>query len=158
MHTGFWVKEDVSLGSFIRNMLQKSKRYGLDKVMANRGINVRDIENHNVNDADYPEAFAENDRFSGLNYAFFKGPSGEQNVLMQFKGNAARVLQNAMEKYGTLSTAFSSTNPWNWAGFDRTCEWVDETDDDDEVIPPEQSSASKAALYLPLLLLAFFFK
>jgi len=53
-----------------------------------------------------------------------QGPSGETMALSQFKGKAKAALQAAMEEYGALSTAFPSTNPWNWDGFSRTCNWI----------------------------------
>ena len=71
-------------------------------------------------------------------------------------------LQAAFERYGALSTAFPSTNPWNWKGFDRTCEWIEEgmkegeEDDNDNNKNETPNNAARSMLFLPLLLLPIF--
>lgn len=122
-HTSFWVKDTVNMASFIKTMESRSARLGLSRVKVNRAVPVAALGDA-VSTQDYSRPFPEGHRLEGYDYTYFKGPSGEQLVLTQFLGKARATLKAAMEKYGALSTAFESTNPWTWDGFSKSCKWL----------------------------------
>lgn len=117
---GFWVKEDVNFNQYIYNMESEAGRRGMSMVKANRVVNVGTLGDKTPL-SNYSKPMTSGD-LAGYNYAYVKGPSGEQLVFTQFTGLARNNLREAMLEYGSVSKAFPETDPWQYGGFSTYCD------------------------------------
>ena len=116
---GFWVKNSVSLPSYIQRVEQFAAVQGFDEVGANRAVKVKTFK-EKVAAKDYTRPFLTGD-LEGFDFTFVKGPSGEQISFAQFNGRSGQILERKYKIYGGVSVAYDDVNPYIWGGYNNVC-------------------------------------
>ncbi|XP_067657397.1 uncharacterized protein [Haliotis asinina] len=119
MHVALFVDSSVDLNKFLQNAEQTAARNKFPEFKINRAVDVQTL-GASVPLSQYSEEFTDGP-LKGFNYVFAKGPAGEQQSFVQFKGPAEAKLKSALLKYSAVNTAFKETNPWARKEYDTFC-------------------------------------
>ncbi|XP_046585061.1 uncharacterized protein LOC124292031 [Haliotis rubra] len=119
MHVAFFVDSNVDLNNFLQNAEKKAAKNKFPEFKINRAVDVQTL-GASVPAAQYSEEFTDGP-LKGFNYVYAKGPAGEQQSFVQFKGPVEAKLKSALLKYSAVNTAFKETNPWVRKEYDSFC-------------------------------------
>jgi hypothetical protein len=95
----------------------------LKRLTAQRGFS-QGVTGPWIPDASFIANFADNHPFSGMEYAYGKGQSGESLAFVRVAGSFQKALKAAFEKAGHVSTMFDSTNAFKDGRMDKFCKSV----------------------------------
>jgi catechol 2,3-dioxygenase-like lactoylglutathione lyase family enzyme len=102
MHVSFYLKDDVNINEFVRNLEAECQRRGMDQVRCNRIINVSsELERKNAN-IEYNSCQLSDPSFGdfeGWSLVYCKGPNGEQIEFNQVLRKAKVLFEKAQEEF-----------------------------------------------------------